>query len=233
MSKHLQFWSAISQCGSARHAINRIHYTQFTEAKLDIEPEHIISIFLLMIILFAITWLVTSVCSDSLADQSKVCSDKVKKWLENVRPLFQALLCDFSVTDHYVLQYNIVHVLDCPHVCIRFCPLSPSSDHWVTELVQSKQVTCWLPRFVSIDTYIHVHMGRDSNEEGRKWKWKWGRREKEEEGGGEGWRKREGCLVGWRTEKLREEGKYMWQSWIEIEYYSVTYFEHIAKFDVL
>ena len=50
MSKHLQFWSAISQCGSARHAINCIHYTQLTEAKLNVEPEHIISIFLLMII---------------------------------------------------------------------------------------------------------------------------------------------------------------------------------------
>ena len=30
-------------------------------------------------------------------------------------------------------------------------------------------------------------------------------------------------------------GQYMchWQSWIEIEYYSVAYFEHITEFDVL
>ena len=27
--------------------------------------------------------------------------------------------------------------------------------------------------------------------------------------------------------------KYMWQSWIEIEYYSVAYFERITEFDVL
>ena len=26
---------------------------------------------------------------------------------------------------------------------------------------------------------------------------------------------------------------YMWQSWIEIEYYSVVYFERITKFDAL
>ena len=30
-------------------------------------------------------WLVTSACLDSLADQSKLCSDEVKKWSENVR----------------------------------------------------------------------------------------------------------------------------------------------------
>ena len=43
MSKHPQFWSAISQfrsdiskCWSGRHTINGIHYTQLTEAKCDV-----------------------------------------------------------------------------------------------------------------------------------------------------------------------------------------------------
>ena len=36
VSKHLQFWSAISQCWFARHTIQ---YTQLTKVKHDIEPE--------------------------------------------------------------------------------------------------------------------------------------------------------------------------------------------------
>ena len=39
------------------------------------------------------------------------------------------------------------------------------------------------------------------------------------------------CLV--RLKRMYEKETYVWQSWIEIEYYSVAYFERITEFDML